>query len=435
MEDHQLTTKKNTLISTFFDEKITEDQSSNLPHLSIQPSPTPASASYPFLLYCCISSLCHDDGAINSIAVSGNLVLTGSSTTRIHAWQSLDCHAKGYIKTTSGDVRAMVSHGDLLFTSHKDHKVRMWNMKNPRGDFEPRKVTTLPNNITGHFKNYPFRKHAIALQHKDTISCMAFNHVEGLLYTGSFDRTIKVWKLNEKKCVDSIIAHRGNINDLVINQQNGYLFTCSSDGTVKMWLRAYGETLHTLIKVLNFNTCPVYALALSVSPSHRSILYSGPSDGCINFWAEENSFQYNHNGFLKGHHFGVLCLVTLEDLVISGSEDSTIRMWRREKGRVIHECLAVLEGHRGPVRCLAAYLPKDKAMMSFLVYSASLDRTFKVWRVRLLREVKKFTDNSSTREDGMESEGDPIGFEASPVISPSRVKKKLRYSNPQFFTS
>ncbi|CAO2825972.1 unnamed protein product [Amaranthus hypochondriacus] len=47
-----------------------------------------------------------------------------------------------------------------------------------------------------------------------------------------------------------------------------------------------GDSCHTLIKVLSFQFSPNYALALSVSPSHRSFLYSGSSDGCINLnWA------------------------------------------------------------------------------------------------------------------------------------------------------
>lgn len=73
-------------------------------------------------------------------------------------------------------------HGDMLFTSHKDHKTRIWNMRNPNVDFGPKKVITLPS-TTSQFKNYSFYR-PIALQYKDIISCMAFNHVEGiLLYT------------------------------------------------------------------------------------------------------------------------------------------------------------------------------------------------------------------------------------------------------------
>ena len=70
---------------------------------------------------------------------------------------------------------------------------------------------------------------------------MAYYHVEGLLYTGSYDKTIKAWKLYDKKCIDSFVAHGDHINDMVVNQQNGYLFTCSSDGSMMIFQLIYGE--------------------------------------------------------------------------------------------------------------------------------------------------------------------------------------------------
>ncbi|XP_021744668.1 protein JINGUBANG-like [Chenopodium quinoa] len=398
-----------------------------------------SSSSHPSLLYCCISSLRHD-GDLYSIAVSGDIVMTGSTSRRVHAWQSGDCHAIGYLQASSGEVRAMVAQGNMLFTSHKDHKIRVWSMRShtcnnsTNNNFKPRKVTTLPN--TNHFKNFVLRPSApqnrftckpITPQHKDIISCMAYYHIEGILYTGSFDKTVKAWKLNERKCIDSFIAHSDNINDMVINQQNGYLFTCSSDGTVKMWLRIYGENSHALIKVLSFHAYPIYALALSNQNQSSSFLYSGSFDGCINFWEQEVSCQYNQGKrVLQGHQFAVLCLVAIENFVISGSEDATIRIWRRSledrKAGCAHECLTVLEGHRGPVRCLSAFSQKDKFVVSFLVFSASLDQTFKVWRVKLLQEMKS---SSGEGEDDKERKKS-VEIENGPVLSPSWVKRKLQ---------
>lgn len=452
-------------LSSLFDEDNVEDQSPSFHQLPLQHQQNISQIHFPLddsplhpqspeslwtrtpisspphssLLYCCISSLRHE-GDIYSIAVSEDLVLTGSSSRRVHAWQSLDCHARGYLQASSGEVRAMVAQGNMLFTSHKDHKIRVWNLRsNTTSNFKPRKVTTLPNN--NHFMNFIFRpivpqhrftSKPITPQHKDIISCMAYYHVEGILYTGSFDKTVKAWRLNVRKCIDSFIAHADNIHDMVINQQNGYLFTCSSDGTVKMWLRVYGETSHALIKVLKCHTHPIYALALNVvspSQSQNSYLYSGSFDGCINFWEQDVSCQYTQGSkVLQGHQFAVLCLVALENLVISGSEDATIRIWRRSEERIVctHECLAVLEGHRGPVRCLAAFSHKDKFVVSFLVFSASLDRTFKVWRVKLLQEMKNSSVNCNIGDADYIEGRKSMEVERTPVLSPSWVRTKLQ---------
>lgn len=212
-------------------------------------------------------------------------------------------------------------------------------------------------------------------------------------------------------------------------QEDGCVFTCSSDGAVKLWRRVYGQSSHILTMTLKFQPSPVNALALSSSPA-SCFLYSGSSDGFINFWEKEKmSGRFNHAGFLQGHRFSVLCLVAIEKLIFSGSEDTTIRVWRREEGSCFHECLAVLDAHRGPVKCLAVSLEIEKVVvMGFLVYSAGLDQAFKVWRIKVLPEEKGCSGLRSSVE-GIDTV--KVGeYEMSPVLSPSWVEKKLQADNP-----
>lgn len=303
--------------------------------------------------------------------------------------------------------------GNMLFTTHRDCKIRMWNISVSES-FRCKKVATLP-------KRSPFQllPKANTLGHKDCISCMAYNHAEGLLYTGSWDKIIKAWRVSDRRCIDSFMAHEDNINAIVVNQEDGCVFTCSSDGSIKIWRRVFGENTHTLTMTLKFQASPINALALSSSPN-ASFLYSGSSDGFINFWEKEKlSSRFNHGGFLQGHRFAVLCLVAIEKLILSGSEDTTIRVWRREEESGVHECLAIFDGHRGPVRCLAASLEIEKVGKGFLVYSASFDQSFKVWRVRVLQEEMKVCDHMDVKKKLTENE-------MSPVLSPSWVERKLQ---------
>ncbi|KAJ9183498.1 hypothetical protein P3X46_007343 [Hevea brasiliensis] len=379
---------------------------------TLSPLHTPS----PSLLYHCIASIHRNEGNIFSIAVSKGVVFTGSESKRIRAWRQPDCIERGYLKASSGEVRAILAHGNILFSAHKDHKIRIWNFTVSEC-YRIRKVSKLP-------KRSSFRlfSRSNAQQHRDCVSCMAYYHAEGLLYTGSYDRTVKVWKVSDKKCVDSFVAHEDNVNAIVVNQDDGCVFTCSLDGSVKIWRRVYRENSHTLTMTLKFQQSPVNALALS-STFSNCFLYSGSSDGTINFWEKEKfSGRFNHGGFLQGHRFSVLCLVAVEKLIFSGSEDTTIRVWRREEGSYFHECLAVLDGHRGPVRCLAACMELEKVVMGFLVYSASLDHSFKIWRVKVLPEEKMCMDYT----DQSESKARLMEYEMSPVLSPSWVERKLR---------
>ncbi|GFQ01991.1 uncharacterized WD repeat-containing protein alr3466, partial [Phtheirospermum japonicum] len=389
------------------------------------PSP-PTHTPPPSILYHCVPRLHRHDGVIFSVAASSKgLVFTGSESRRVRAWRQPDCTERGYLKSRHGDVRAILAHGNTLFTAHKDCKIRVWNVAGGGGaaspapeNFQAKKITTLPKNRS----IFAFPRAHNGARHKDCISCMAYNHAEGILYTGSWDRTIKAWRISDNRCVDSFVAHEDQINSVVVNQDDGCVFTCSSDGSVKIWRRVYGQSSHTLTMTLKFQPSPVNALALSSSPG-SCFLYSGSSDGFINFWEKEKmSGRFNHGGFLQGHRFSVLCLAAIEKLVFSGSEDTTIRVWRREEGSCFHECLAVLDAHRGPVKCLAAVLEIEKVVvMGFLVYSAGLDQTFKVWRVKVLPEEKGCEPIETAKM---------AEYEMSPVLSPSWVEKKLQGDNP-----
>lgn len=403
--------------------------------VSLLPPPSPESpwtlsplqTPSPSILYSCIASLHRHEGNIYSIAVAKGMVFTGSSSTRIRVWRQPDCVERGFIKARHGEVRAILAHGNMLFTTHKDCKIRIWNFT-VSDNFRTKKVTTLPRRSSF----LSFSKSNTQQQHRDCVSCMAFYHAEGLLYTGSFDKTVKAWRVLDKRCtcVDSFVAHESNVNAIVVNQDDGFVFTCSSDGSVKIWRRVYRENSHTLTMTLKFQQSSVNALALS-SFFDNYFLYSGSSDGSINFWEKDKmSGGFNHGGFLQGHRFAVLCLVAIEKLIFSGSEDTTIRVWRRAEGGCYHECLAVLDGHRGPVRCLAASLEMEKVVMGFLVYSSSLDQTFKVWRVKVMPDQEKtmcldysdYHSNSKTTTTKMD-------YEMSPVLSPSWVEKKMKASN------
>ena len=318
----------------------------------------------PSLLYHCIASLHRRQGNIYAIAASKGLVFTGSTSRRIRVWKQPDCMDKGYLKASYGEVRAIIAYRDILFSTHKDYKIRVWNFTTSSESFKSRKVATLPKRTP-----FPWFQKTINhnLEHKAFVSCMAYYHSEGLLYTGSHDKTVKIWRISDAKCVDTFYAHEDNINSMLVNQEDGCLFTCSSDGTVKIWRRVYTEDSYSLTMTLKFQPSPVNTMALT-SSVNNPILYSGSSDGVINFWEKETlCYRFNHGGFLQGHHLAVLCLTTVgNNLIFSGSEDTTIRVWRREEGSSYHECLAVLDGHRGPVRCLVACLDMEKVMRGFL---------------------------------------------------------------------
>jgi len=420
----------------------------------------------PAAIYHCLAALHRLEGDVHALAVARGVLFTASDSGRVRAWAAPGCFNRGYLDVGRGRVPALAACGATLVTSHsRDHHVRVWTVCAAAvcDHIRARKAATLPASrgstlslLSAALGGKLRRPH----QHRDTVSCLVLHAVAGLLYTASHDHTVKAWKLSDGTCVDSFVAHDGPIHAMVVSEADGCVFTASADATVKMWRRVYGGTAHALIIVLRSSELsPVNALALchaaSAGGTRRCFLYAGSSDGYVNVWEKEaTAGRPAHAGYLKGHRLAVLCLASGcgGRVVVSGSEDATMRVWRREGSKVggaAHTCLAVIEGHRGPVRCLAVGGGEaGEVEGSMVVYSAGLDRSVKVWRIRVVGKEEEDDDEDEDGEedaeimaggkaddevipvmrDEVEDNEEPELVGATPVLSPVWVEKRRHTS-------
>ncbi|KAM5576335.1 protein JINGUBANG [Rosa sericea] len=331
-----------------------------------------------------MGSLVREEGHIYSLAASGDLLYTGSDSKNIRIWKKQN-EFSGF-KSNSGLVKAIILANDKIFTGHQDGKIRVWRVstKNPSNHKRVGTLPTLRNLLRCSMKPSSYvevRRHSskvLWIKHFDAISCLSLSEDKTLLYSASWDKTFKVWRASDFKCLESINAHDDAVNALVAGF-DGLVFTGSADGTVKIWrkeLQGKG-TKHFFSQTLLKQECAVTALA--VNPE-ATMVYCGSSDGLVNFWEREKNLQ--HGGVLRGHKLAVLCLAAAGCLVFSGSADMGICVWRRSS-EGDHICLSVLTGHTGPVKCLA--VEEDKEATSgekrWIVYSGSLDKSVKMWRV------------------------------------------------------
>ncbi|OMO87661.1 hypothetical protein CCACVL1_08840 [Corchorus capsularis] len=334
-----------------------------------------------------IGSLVREEGHIYSLAATKDLLYTGSDSKNIRVWKNLK-EFTGF-KSNSGLVKAIVISGEKIFTGHQDGKIRVWKVspKNPSVHKRAGTLPTLKDILKSSIKpsNYVEvkRKRALWIKHSDAVSSLSLNVEKGLLYSGSWDRTLKVWRISDSKCLESIKVHDDAVNS-VVSSSNGLVFTGSADGTVKVWKweQSRKATKHTLAQTLLEQECAVTALTIN---NNGSVVYCGSSDGLVNFWEVDKNLA--HGGVLKGHKLAVLCLAAAGNLVFSGSADKTICVWRRDGN--IHTCLSVLTGHTGPVKCLAVEKDPDSGSQEqrWIVYSGSLDKSVKVWSVSEFAQV------------------------------------------------
>ncbi|BBN17902.1 hypothetical protein MPTK1_7g17880 [Marchantia polymorpha subsp. ruderalis] len=335
----------------------------------------------------CIATLAGHSGAVGSLAVVGGLIYSGGSDgSDIRVWRQPDLQEVCSFGTGEGAVKALLSSGGLLFSAHQDMKIRVWKAgqaqaQAPGARPEPKLAATLPT-MKDYLlrcvppKNYvQVRRHkkSLWIQHNDTISVLA-RGAGNVLYSGSWDKTVKVWRTSDFRCVESIVAHDDAVSALAADQ-GGYLYTGSADATVKVWGKVGGKK-HSLLSTLKGHKSSVNALAFS--PDEK-VLYSASSDKTVAVWERAKGGSDEHMtmaGVLRGHRQAVLCLATVGNIVVTGSADKTIRVWRRGRDNS-HSCIAVLEGHKGPVKAVVASM--EAVHEGVLVYSGGLDRLVKVW--------------------------------------------------------
>ncbi|KAJ6844683.1 protein JINGUBANG-like [Iris pallida] len=333
-----------------------------------------------------IGSLVRQNGHLYSLATDGDLLYTGSDSKNIRVWKD-QAEFSGF-KSGSGLVKAIVLSGGKIFTGHQDGKIRVWRASH-RDSTQYKRVGTLPR-LRDFLKSsinpssyVEVRRHrnAVWLRHFDAVSCLSLDAEAGLLYSGSWDKTVKVWRVADSRCLESFTAHDDAINSVAVGF-GGLVFTGSADGTVKVWRREWkrnGTTRHALARVLMRQESAVTALAVTTGSGARAgVVYCGTSDGVVSTW-EMKGWGFVHGGLLRGHKLAVLCLATAgRSMIISGSADRTIRVWRREADGA-HTMVSVLTGHAGPIKCLA--VGDDVAEGGWLLYSGSLDKSVKFWRV------------------------------------------------------
>lgn len=358
-----------------------------------------------------IASLVKEGGKVYSLAAAGDVLYTGTDSENVRVWR--DRRELAGFRTGSGLVKAIVVAADgRIFTGHQDGKVRVWRAEAadpavhrrvgslpPLGDLlvssvNPSSYVRSPRGAGGG--RGARRRRAVWLRHSDAVSSLSLDEAAGLLYSASWDRTFKAWRVSDYRCLESVPAHDDAVNTVAAAGFAGLVLTGSADGTVKVWRReaAGDRTRHVLVRVLREGGDGAVT-AIAACPDARAV-YVGSSDGLVTCWrwGLDGDGEPRLAAVLAGHRTGVLCLAVSGRVVVSGSADGTLCVWRRDDGDERaghgHARLAVLAGHMGPVKCVAVAADDDDAdgERRFVVYSGSLDGSVRVWRLSEKRALE-----------------------------------------------
>ncbi|KAM3347386.1 hypothetical protein ACQJBY_021376 [Aegilops geniculata] len=138
----------------------------------------------------------------------------------VEAW-NIQTGMKLSLQGPSGLVCSMTIKDEMLFAGTADGRIMAWKFPAKEINSEPVSI------LAGH------DRHVISLAVSAT-----------RLYSGSLDKTIRVWDLKNLQCVQTLSEHKAAVTSVLCWDQK--LVSCSLDKTVKVWAASESGNLQLM---------------------------------------------------------------------------------------------------------------------------------------------------------------------------------------------
>lgn len=113
-------------------------------------------------------------------------------------------------------------------------------------------------------------------QHDGRVNSVAFSPDGKTIVSGSADKTIKLWRTVDKKCMGTISGHRDSVTCVAFSPNSQTIVSGSADKTIKIW----NVSNASCVRVIENNSSVVF---LSFMPDGKSIVSLG-RDGNVKVW-------------------------------------------------------------------------------------------------------------------------------------------------------
>lgn len=203
--------------------------------------------------------------------------------------------------------------------------------------------------------------------HHDCITGIAIGG--GFLFSSSFDKTIRVWSLQDFSPVHTFEGHEYKIMAIIyVDQEQPLCISGDSGGGIFVWAISIPlgqEPLKKWYEQKDWRYSGIHALCFS----KNGYVYTGSGDKSIKAWLLQDGLLACT---MNGHKSVVSTLTICDEVLYSGSWDGTIRLWSLGD----HTPLTVLgEDTSGPVTSVLS-LALDRHML----IAAYENGCIKVWR-------------------------------------------------------
>lgn len=286
----------------------------------------------------------HPRHVITCLQFDDDKIITGSDDTLIHVYDTKTGKLRKKLEGHEGGVWALQYEGNTLVSGSTDRSVRVWDIEKGMCSqvFYGHTSTVrclqilMPTDTGKVFNGEPVMMPA-----------------NPLIITGSRDSQLRVWRLpeagsrryiqtgppaNDAECpyfLRILSGHTHSVRSIAAHGDT--LVSGSYDATVRVWRISTGEALH----VLHGHTQKVYSVVLD---HKRNRCISGSMDSFVKIWDLDTGACLHT---LEGHSLLVGLLDLRDERLVSAAADSTLRIWDPQNGK----CKNTLTAHTGAITC------------------------------------------------------------------------------------
>lgn len=286
----------------------------------------------------------HPRHVITCLQFDEDKIITGSDDTLIHIYETKTGKLRKKLEGHEGGVWALQYEGNTLVSGSTDRTVRVW-------DIERGMCTQV---FYGHTSTVRCLQILMPTYNgKEENGRAVMEPAKPLIITGSRDSQLRVWRLpepnsrryiqtappaNDADCPFFVRTLQGHSHSVrAIAAHGDTLVSGSYDSTVRVWKISTGECQH----ILQGHSQKVYSVVLDHA---RNRAISGSMDSLVKIWdLNTGACLYT----LEGHTLLVGLLDLRDDRLVSAAADSTLRIWDPETGK----CKSTLMAHTGAITC------------------------------------------------------------------------------------
>ncbi|XP_053209085.1 autophagy-related protein 16-1-like isoform X5 [Panonychus citri] len=259
-----------------------------------------------------------------------DMIATGGSDRKIKLWQvtSSQIHLKETLVGSNGGITSIDISNDLILASSYDYTCRIWGMFDGK----------LRRTLTGH---------------ADKVLTVKFSILANKCFSGSQDRTIRVWDYDKYACTKTLYPG-STCNDLVLGKGQEVVISGHFDKKIRLWDLRTECSVHEIF-------LPSRITSLDLSSSGQYLLACVRDDTLRLMDLRMNKVveTFSADSFKVGTDLARATISPDNDHVVAGSHSGSIFIWNVNSAKVDR----ILKNHSSPVG-VASWNPQGHLLAS-----------------------------------------------------------------------